>query len=110
MMRTFSKVLVVAMLTSGLTACLRKQPVNFAADAPVRKIVFDLPFPSTLIYQAAPDPGVIIGVAQKEIGGYDVATGNRLWQLPFPAEVVGRTARQIVVFEEQSSSVDFVDP
>ena len=99
-----------------LNACLWHRAEKFAADAQIKKIVFDLPFPNDLIYQATPDAGVIVGTKQieayisYEISGFDVETGGKLWQLPFAGRVVGRTEKQILVYEEKTTTAYFITP
>ena len=110
-----AKLLVMSILTSLFAACFEAKTEKFAEAAPVKKIVFDAPFPGDLIYQSAPDPQIIIGKkkvepAMYEIAAFESATGKRLWQLPFAGEVVGQTEKQILVYEEKTSTVHFINP
>lgn len=121
------KLLMMSILTSFLAACFASKPEKFAADAPVKKIVFDQPFPNDLIYQSSPDKQVIVGTKELkpaiyemnggvietpvyEISGFDAATGEKLWQLPFIGEIVGNTEKQLLVYEEKTLIVHFVQP
>ncbi len=111
------KLLTFLLLIFVLTACSWLRPAEkFAANAPVKKMVFDLPFPNDLIYQATPDAKVIVGTKvieanlSYEISGFDVETGRRLWQLPFEGKLVGQTQKQILVSEYKTSTVYFVAP
>jgi len=121
-----SKLLATGILAVLLGACKACQPVpEFADDAPVKQIVFDLPFPNDLIYYATPDAKVIIGkkdarppineaggldAPRYEISGFEVETGNKLWQLPFQGEVIGQTETQILIYEEKTLTAYFVNP
>ena len=109
------KLSLMVILTMLFSACFGAKTEKFASAAPVKKIVFDAPFPGNLIYQSAPDPQIIIGKkkvepAMYEIAAFEPSTGKRLWQLPFVGEVVGQTEKQILVYEEKSSTVHFVNP
>lgn len=110
------KLLIFLLLNFFLNGCLLKQKEKFATDAPIKKLVFDLPFPNDLIYRATPDAQVIVGTKEieaylnYEVSGFDLETGGKLWQLPFAGKVVGRTEKQILVFEEKTSTVHFITP
>jgi outer membrane protein assembly factor BamB len=110
------KLLMFLLLINFFNGCFRTHKEKFAADAPVKKLVFDLPFPSDLIYQATPDAQVIVGTKEieaylsYEVSGFDVGTGGKLWQLPFAGKVVGRTEKQILVYEEKTSTLHFITP
>ena len=114
-MQILAKLLMMSILTSLFAACWGAKPEKFASDAPVKKIVFDLPFPGDLIYQASPDAKVIVGKkkiepAIYEIGAFEIETGKKLWQLPFIGEVIGQTETQILVYEEKTLTVHFINP
>lgn len=125
-MKTVNKFFMLGILIGVIAGCRACQPVNeFGCDAPVKAIVFDLPFPNDLIYQSTPDAKIIVGkkdarppvneaggmdAPHYEISGFAVETGNKLWQLPFVGEIVGQTETQILVYEEKSSTVNFVNP
>jgi outer membrane protein assembly factor BamB len=110
------KLMLLLLLMNFLNACLWRQSEKFAADATVKKMRFDLPFPNDLIYQATPDAGVVVGTKEIEtyirydISGFDAATGGKLWQLPFEGRVVGRTEKQILVYEEKTTTAYFITP
>lgn len=122
----FSRLLAAGILAGLLVACKSCQPVNeLGHEAPVRAIVFDLPFPNNLIYQATPNAKIIVGKKDArppinqpggldapyyEISGFEIETGNKLWQLPFQGEVVGQTEKQILIYEEKTATVHFVNP
>lgn len=114
-MKTIAEFLIMSVLTSFLTACSGAKPEGFASDAPIKKIVFAAPFPADLLYQSSPDAKVIVGKkkiepAIYEVGGFDVETGKRLWQLPFVGKVVGQTETQILVYEEKTAVLHFINP
>src|SRR5882724_57839 len=93
-----------------MTSCAFREEAKFAAEAPVKQIVSELPFPEGLIYQASPDATVILGLkkiapALFDVGGYDLATAEKLWQLDFPGQVVGGTATQVLVYQEGNSTI-----
>ena len=116
----------ISILLGWLIACKSCQPVyEFAYEAPIKKIVFNAFFPNGLIYQATPDAKIIVGKKDArppineaggsdapyfEISGFEIETGNKLWQLPFSGEIVGETAKQILVYEAKTSTVHFVTP
>lgn len=110
------KILMFVMLINLLNGCSWRRTSNFAADAPVKKMTFDLPFPSDLIYQATPDAGVVVGTKQieayisYEISSFDVKTGRQIWQLPFAGKIVGQTENRILVYEDKTSTVYFIAP
>jgi hypothetical protein len=102
-----------------LLGCRSSHLANeFAYDAPVKSIVFDLPFPTDLVYSATPDPKIIIGKKNVgspdgpiyEIAGFEIVTGIEKWRLPFQGEVVGQTEKQILVYEEKTSTLHFIAP
>lgn len=112
-MKNLTKLLIFMLLTSLLSACLNAKTEKFAADAPLKKIVS--PFPNDLIYQSSTDEKVILGKknlesAIFEISGFDTESGKVLWKLPFVGEVVGQTNSQILIYEEKTNSVHFVNP
>lgn len=113
-----------SILTSLFSGCLR-QTNEFAYEAPVKKITFDAPFPGDLIYQATPNAKIIVGkkdvrppanepggldAPYYEISGFEVETGKKLWQLPVNGEIVGQTGTQILIYEEKTSTVHFINP
>lgn len=107
------KLLIMGILTAFLSACFFTKEIKFATDAPVKKLAS--PFPNELIYQSTPDASVILGKKQIEpaifeISSFEISTGKKLWQLPFVGEVVGNTEKQILVYEEKSNSVHFINP
>lgn len=114
-MKIITKLLIMSILTSLFAACSMMKSDKFASGAPIKKIIFDAPFPNDLIYQATPDAKIIVGKkkiesAIYEIGGFDIETGKKLWQLPFVGEIVGQTEKQILVYEEKTSAVHFITP
>jgi outer membrane protein assembly factor BamB len=87
----------------------------FATDAPVKPIPLSLPFPTDLIYQASPDSTVLIATRKREpalfeISAFDRTTARKMWQLPFAGNVVGQTSRQLLVYEEKTKTVHFINP
>ena len=121
------KLLIISILTNFLAACFASKAEKFAADAPLKQIVFDQLFPDDLIYQSTPDKQVIVGTKELkpaiyemnggvietpiyEISGFDVETARKLWQLSFVGEVVGNTENRILVYEEKTLTVHFVQP
>ena len=113
MMKIISKLLLMSILMNLLIGCFSAKKEKFAFDVPVRKITS--PFPLDLVYQASTDEKVIIGKkniepAIFEISGFERENGKKLWQLPFAGEVVGQTTSQILVYEEKSDSVHFINP
>lgn len=114
-MKIIAKLLMVSILISFLTGCFLAKQENYAAAQPVKRIACELPFPTDLIYQSTPDETVILGRKQIEpaifeISGFETSSGKKLWQLPFPGEPVGDTAKQILVYEKNTSSVHFINP
>jgi outer membrane protein assembly factor BamB len=112
-MKKLSKLLIVMFLTTWLMACLTTKETKFATDAPVKKIISQ--FQSDLIFQSSPNEKVIIGKknlepAIYEISGFEAETGQQIWKLPFVGEVVGQTEKQILVYEEKTNSVHFINP
>ncbi|MGI8788306.1 MAG: hypothetical protein ACR2HG_11155 [Pyrinomonadaceae bacterium] len=110
------KLLMFLLLINFFNGCWWRRAGNFAADAPVKKMTFDLPFPNDLIYQATPDAEVIVGTKQieayisYEISSFDVKTGRKIWQLPFAGKIVGQTENRILVYEEKTLTVYFIAP
>lgn len=95
--------------------CIPKKEKLFATDAPVRQITFSLPFPTDLLYQFSPDSAIILGRKRIkpgifEISAFDILSGKKHWQLPFLGEIVGQTSTQILVYEEQTQTIHFVNP
>lgn len=108
-----AKILFLVLLTYCLSACFFSRETKFASDAPIKKLVSF--FPTGLIYQSSPDEKIIIGkknisAAIFEISGFERESGKKLWQLPFVGEVVGETEKQILIFEESTNSVHFINP
>lgn len=103
----------MSLLTNLLVSCFLTKPKNFASDVPIKKIVSL--FSNDLIYQSSPDEKIIIGKkniepTKFEISGFETEIGKKLWQLPFVGEVVGQTEKQILVYEEKTNSVHFINP
>ncbi len=97
-----------------LTSCFFRKE-NYATSAPVKKISCELSFPVDLIYQATPESSVIVGKKQIEpaifeVSGFEVSSGKKLWQLPFQGEIVGNTEKQLLAYEEKTSTVHFINP
>ena len=127
-MKIIAKLLTFGILAAVACGCRSGRTADESGfEAPLKKIVFALPFPTDLIYQAAPDAKVIVGTKELEpaiykmnggvietptfeISGFDVETGRKLWQLPFVGEVVDQTETQILVYEEKTLTVHFVTP
>ena len=125
-MKKLTKLMSISILLGWLVACKACQPVyEFAYEAPIKRIVFDAPFPNDLIYQATPNAKIIVGKRDArpplneaggsdapyyEISGFEVETGKKLWQLSFNGEIVGEFAAQILVYEAKISTVHFVNP
>ncbi|RRB07260.1 hypothetical protein [Larkinella rosea] len=96
-------------------SCSSEKQDYFAADAPVRSVDLPLPFPTNLLYQSSPDSSVLMGTRKRgpeqfEIRAFDCKTAQKLWQLPFAGTIVGQTDSQILVYEERTSTVHFVNP
>jgi hypothetical protein len=114
-MKIITKLLIMSILINFLTACFLAKKENYAAAAPVKKISCELSFPTDLIYQSTPDASVILGKKQIEpaifeVSGFEVSSGKKLWQLPFQGAIVGNTEKQILVYEEKTSTVHFINP
>lgn len=98
-----------------LLCCAPKKEKLFATDTPVCQITCSLPFPTDLLYQLSPDSAIIIGRKRIkpgifEISAFDILSGKKHWQLSFLGKIVGQTSKQILVYEEQTQTIHFVNP
>ena len=114
-MKTRINVFIMMSLSHFLIGCFSENKAHFGTDSPQQNLVCELPFSTDLVYQATPDSNVLIGTKKVspaifEISGYAVSTAQKLWQLPFVGEIVGQTITQVLVYEEKTSTVHFVDP
>jgi hypothetical protein len=99
----------------NLLSCQTADNERFGANTPIQSIPFRVQLPTDQVYEPSPDPAVLVGRKRTEPGsfvvsGYDRASGQKRWQLPFPASVVGHTDRQVVVYATQTAQVHFVEP
>jgi hypothetical protein len=106
---------VLGSIMRFMGGCTSEKQDYFAADVPVKAIALPLAFPTDLIYQPSPDPTVLIGTRKQEpglfdISGFDQKTAQKLWQLPFVGNVVGQTGQQLVVYDEKTATVHFINP
>jgi hypothetical protein len=114
-MKTCINGFIMMSLSHCMIGCFSKNKAHFGTDSPQQNLVCELPFPTDLVYQATPDSNVLIGTKKVspaifEISGYAVSTAQKLWQLPFLGEIVGQTTTQVLVYEEKTSTVHFVNP
>lgn len=114
-MKTRINALIMMSLSHFLIGCFSENKVHFGTDSPQQNLVCELPFPTDLVYQSTPDASVVMGTKKVapaifEVSGYAVSTGQKLWQLPFEGEIVGQTTTQVLVYEEITSTVHFVNP
>ncbi len=111
----FHKLLLMNILANLLFSCKPSKEQFFAAEAPVKNNFLTQPFPTDLVYQKSPNGQVIIGKrkiepAIFEISAFEKNTAKEVWKLPFLGEIVGQTSTQLVVYEEKTNSVHFVNP
>ena len=114
-MKTRINVFIMMSLSHFLIGCFSENKAHFGTDSPQQNLVCELPFSTDLVYQATPDSNVLIGTKKVspaifEISGYAVSTAQKLWQLPFVGEIVGQTITQVLVYEEKTSTVHFINP
>ena len=100
----------ISILLGWLIACKSCQPVyEFAYEAPIKRIVFNAPFPNGLIYQATPDAKIIIGKMDArppineaggadapyfEISEFEVETGKNFGNYRFRAKLAAKPPRK----------------
>lgn len=108
-------VCIFCMIFWSLTSCQTTDNERFGSEFPVQSIPFRVQLPTDQVYESSPNPAVLLGRKRLEPGsfvvsGYDRASGQKRWQLPFPASVVGHTDQQVVVYAPQTAQVHFVEP
>lgn len=114
-MKTRINTFIMMSLSHFLIGCFSENKDHFGTDSPQQQLVCELPFPTDLVYQSTPDTSVLIGTKKMapaifELSGYAVSTGQKLWQLAFTGEIIGQTAAQVLVYEEKTSTVHFINP
>ena len=94
--------------------CSEFKETYFAENVKIQQLILKQSFPDDFIYQKSLNKNIVIGINKIEpaifkIVGFDISTTKRIWQLPFLGEIIGQTDSYLLVYEEKTSSVHFIN-